>query len=183
MRKGDRVELDIADTNNLGCGIARCEGKVVFVKGAVTGDTVRAQVIKDNKSYCVARLEQIVKPSEHRIEQSVCDAPLSCGGCVYRHVRYDYEKQLKQEYVKNCFEREGLHNVTVLPTCQTDRTLGYRNKGQYPVSRRGGKTVYGFYASKTHDVIPCNSCAIQNPTFAPICREICSLCDKLGIGV
>ena len=58
LNLGDTLTLEITDINNLGCGVGRLDGKVVFVKGAVTGDTVCATVIKDNKSFAVARLKK-----------------------------------------------------------------------------------------------------------------------------
>ena len=99
MSRGEILELDVIDLNNLGCGVARHGGKVVFVKGAVTGDTVRAQIIKENKSFLVGKLVEIVKPSPHRAQRDECTAPLSCGGCVYRHITYEKELEIKKQTV------------------------------------------------------------------------------------
>ena len=181
MKKGDTLELDIVDLNNLGCGVARHDGKVVFVKGAVTGDRVSASVIKDNKSFSVARLEWVISPSQFRIDKDECNAPLSCGGCIYRHITYEHEKQIKYGHVKAAFTKAGLEGVNILPVISTERVCGYRNKGQYPVcdTKKGMRT--GFYAAKTHTVIPSDHCAIQNGAFAEITRFVCSLCDELAI--
>ncbi|MBQ8345261.1 MAG: TRAM domain-containing protein, partial [Clostridia bacterium] len=87
LQKEDRLILRITDLNNLGCGVGRCEdGRVVFVKGAVTGDEVEAKVIKVNSRFAVARLERILEASPVRTGELFCGAPLSCGGCIYRHV-------------------------------------------------------------------------------------------------
>ena len=103
MKKGDLLRLEITDINNLGCGVGRLDGKVVFVKGAVTGDTVCATVIKDNKSFAVARLEKIESPSPFRMAEDICDTPLSCGGCVYRHITYEHEKEIKYYKIEQYF--------------------------------------------------------------------------------
>lgn len=181
MSKGKCLLLEITDVNNLGCGVGRHEGRVVFVKGAVTGDTVRASVIKENKSFLVGRLEEIVTPSPFRAERDDCTAPLSCGGCVYRHVTYEHEKQLKRDYVKNAFVKAGLGEVRVLDTVSTGKTTGYRNKGQYPVCNTKNGMRTGFYASRTHTIIPSDSCAIQNESFSDITAFVCSLCNEYGI--
>ena len=181
MSRGEILELDVIDLNNLGCGVARHGGKVVFVKGAVTGDTVRTQVIKENKSFLVGKLVEIVKPSPHRAQRDECTAPLSCGGCVYRHVTYSHEKDLKRDYVKSAFVKAGLGEVKVLDTVSADKTTGYRNKAQFPVCRTKNGLGIGFYATKTHTVIPSATCAIQHPEFSAIAGEVCRICDEHGV--
>jgi 23S rRNA (uracil1939-C5)-methyltransferase len=181
MKKGDVIELEITDINNLGCGVGRNDGKVVFVKGAVTGDNVRATVIKDNKSFAVAKLSDVVTPSPFRMVEDICNTPLSCGGCVYRHITYKHEKEIKLNHVKSAFVKAGLDDVSILPVMSTGKITGYRNKGQYPVANAKNGMISGFYAPKTHNIIPVNNCGIQNPQFAPITKFVCELMDKYGI--
>ena len=181
MKKGEFLELDIVDINNLGCGVGRYEGKVVFVKGAVTGDRVRAEVIKDNKSYCVARLDAVTVSSPNREDESFCSAPLSCGGCVYRHITYEHEKLIKYNSVRAAFDKAGLGDVRVLPVISTEKQREYRNKAQYPVCQTKKGMRSGFYASKTHNIVAVDNCAIQNPLFASINSFVCELCDEYGL--
>ena len=181
MGKGDFLELCVTDVNNLGCGVARHDGKVVFVKGAVTHDRIRAQVIKDNKSFSVARLVEVLEASPLRAAEEFCTTALSCGGCVYRNVTYEHEKEIKYNYVRSAFDKAGLADVRVLPVMSTEKTRGYRNKAQYPVANTKNGMRSGFYASKTHNIIPVDDCAIQAPQFAGITRAVCELCDKYGI--
>ena len=183
MKKEQIIELRITDINNLGCGVGRYEGVVVFVKGAVTDDLVSAKVIKVTKSYCVARLERVIAPSAHRVDSDRCKAPLACGGCVYRNISYEYELELKTNYVKNAFRKAGLTDVEVLPAKSAGREYGYRNKAQYPVVMTKNGIKSGFYASKTHNIIPCDSCAIQNEKFAPIVELVCKFGDTHGWSV
>ena len=103
LKKNQEITLEITDLNNLGCGVGRYGGAVVFVRGAVSGDTVRAGIIKVNKSYYVARLIEILTPSPYRIGEGVCRAPESCGGCVYRHISYEAEKREKKQTHKKEF--------------------------------------------------------------------------------
>ena len=184
MNKGDSIVLSITDLNNLGCGVGRAEdGRVVFVKGAVTGDTVRATVIKVNQSYLVARLDELLTPSPHRAEGSFCSAPLACGGCVYRHVTYEHELTLKRQYVQNAFKKAGLPHVTVLPVRTTGRVTGYRNKAQYPITKTKNGIRAGFYAPRSHTIIPADSCAIQNPGFGALVSFFCAFAEEHGWSV
>lgn len=182
INKNSIIELDITDINNLGNGVGRIDGRVVFVRGAVSGDRVRAKVIKINKSFIVARLEEILVSSVER-DEGFCSAPLACGGCVYRHIKYSHELELKYNYVKNSFIKAGISDANVLPVISAGRERAYRNKGQYPLTKIKGKTVAGFYASKTHNVVPAENCAIQNPEFAPILRLVCEIADELSWSV
>ena len=182
MTKDQIIELEITDLNNLGNGVGRLDGQVVFVRGAVSGDFVRAKVIKVNKSFAVAKLMQVITPSPDRIED-FCPSPLSCGGCVYRHISYERELELKRGYVKNEFVKAGLPEVNVLAVCSSGSVRGYRNKAQYPVAKGKSGIYAGFYASKTHNVIPAEECAIQNSEFAPILRFVCEFADKNGWSV
>ena len=183
LKKDDVIELDITDLNNLGNGVGRYpdkDGMVVFVRGAVSGDRVSASVIKVTSGFAVARLLKVITPSKNRSECDVCTAPLSCGGCVYRHITYEHELEIKEGYVKSAFAKVGLHDVNVLPVLSTNRQTGYRNKGQYPVAKTKKGIAAGFYAAKTHNIIAAESCAIQNAKFADIIRFVCDFADKNG---
>ena len=178
LNKTDTVALEITDVNNLGCGVGRVDGMVVFVKGAVSGDRVVARIIKVNKSFAVGKLEEITEASEQRIEGEFCAAPNACGGCVYRHIKYPHELEMKKKYVQNAFRKAGLPEVMVDDVMSTGEMSCYRNKAQYPFSKSGGKTCVGFYANKTHKVIPCNVCALQPQVFSDICDFVCDFADE-----
>ncbi len=190
-KKNSRPELPVTvairDLNNLGCGVGRLpmadgtEGPVIFIKGAVTGDVVRAEIIKRTSSYAVGRLIEIVTPSPMRETDVFCTAPEACGGCVYRHLRYEDELASKHSRVVNAFRQAGLADVTVRPVLTTGVTKGYRNKGMYPV-RQGKKGIEaGFYAAKTHKVIPCFDCALQPDVFGEVVRAVCEACNRYRI--
>lgn len=185
MRKNDTFVLRIEEINNLGCGVGHLpdpnggRGQVVFVRDAVTGDLIEARAIKVNKTYAVARIERILEPSSLRCEDD-CRAK-GCGGCVYRHVQYEHELELKRDYVKNAFRKAGLEEVEVAPVRHTGELSGYRNKAQYPVCQGKDGMEAGFFASGTHRIVPADSCRLQPPAFAEITRLICDFCNRHGI--
>ncbi len=193
------VTVTVLDLNNLGCGVGRLPateekssagaaektvgtgGLVVFIKGAVTGDVVRAQIIKRTPSYAVGRLLEILTPSPMRERERFCMAPEACGGCVYRHLRYENELESKRARVEKAFRQAGLADVVIRPVITTGVTRGYRNKGMYPV-RQGKKGIEaGFYAAKTHKVIPCSDCALQPNVFGELVRAVCAACDRYRV--
>ena len=195
FNKNERPEIvtvTIHDLNNLGCGVARMpegtpdEGLVVFVKGTVTGDVVKAQIIKRTKSFLVGKLTEIVTPSPMRAEEAFCPAPEACGGCVYRHLKYEDELISKHNRVAQAFRQAGLSDVVIRPVLTVKRdgehvTKGYRNKGMYPVRQGKGGMEAGFYAAKTHKVIPCFDCALQPDAFGELVRAVCKICDKYRV--
>ncbi len=183
FRKNEILTLDITEVNNLGCGVAKKDGVVVFVKGAVSGDRVEAKIIKVAKSFLVGRLEKILTPSPHRAKEEFCKAPLACGGCVYRHIEYEHELDMKRRYVEGAFRKAGLSDVVVDKVRSTGACRGYRNKAQYPFGLASGKVRVGFYESKTHKLMPCFSCALQPPLFEDICRFVCEFADENAISV
>ena len=184
IRKNDLLKLRIEEVNNLGCGVGHVEedgapGRVVFVRDAVTGDEVLARVIKAQKSYLVARIEELLSPSPLRVEDA-CKAR-GCGGCVYRKISYEQELRMKRSYVENAFRKAGLSDVFVGEVQSTGVTEGYRNKAQYPVANGKDGMQVGFFATGTHRVVPTEECLLQPPIFGEICRFICSFCDKNNI--
>ena len=181
MKKNDIVTIEITDINNLGHGVGRHEGVVVFVAGGVSGDTARVKIIKANKSWCVGKLEEIIVSSPHRTAEKFCEAPDSCGGCAYRNVTSEHELDRKREYVRNAFRKCGISDADVREVLTAGEINGYRNKAQYPVKIENGKMKAGFYAAKTHNIVACHSCALQPEIFAKIVGFICSFADAHGI--
>lgn len=181
LTKGTELVLTVTDLNNLGCGVARSpDGRAVFLAGAVAGDTVRALLIKVNSTFAVGRVLEVITPSLYRAD-GYCDAPASCGGCVYRYLTYEKELELKHGFVTHAFRKAGLATVTVEAVRTAGAVKGYRNKAEYPIT--GGKNGLfgGFYAQKTHRVVLGANCALQPPEFGKILDMFCKFCDKNGI--
>ncbi|MBO5295691.1 MAG: 23S rRNA (uracil(1939)-C(5))-methyltransferase RlmD, partial [Clostridia bacterium] len=185
MRKNEIVRLVIEEINNLGCGVAHLtdaeggRGQVVFVRDAVTGDELDARIIKVNKNYLVARIERLISPSPLRCQPD-CTAT-GCGGCVYRHVKYEHELELKRAYVQNAFRKAGLGDVKVAPVRHTGELCGYRNKAQYPVRNGKNSIEVGFFATGTHRIVAAGDCKLQPPVFGELTAYVCRFCEKKRI--
>ncbi|MBR4880908.1 MAG: 23S rRNA (uracil(1939)-C(5))-methyltransferase RlmD [Clostridia bacterium] len=167
LKKNSLHRVTITDINNLGYGVCRIEGVVCFVQGGVTGDELCVKLIKVARDYCVARIENIIKASDFRLDSN-CPVSKTCGGCVYRHITYDHEKQLKRSYVENAFRKAGV-SANVAEVTSNNKTEGYRNKVQYPVGKDG---AIGYYKPKTHDIIECDNCILEEPMLYEIKKYI-----------
>ncbi len=180
IKKNEYTELEIIDTTNLGAGVARHEGITVFINGGVTGDKVRAKIIKVTKNYLVARIEEFIEKSPYREEKADCDVFSRCGGCAFRHVKYDYELEIKRNYVKSCMKKSGLDEVEVREVLSAGKVCGYRNKVQYPVSPMG----VGYYASKTHDIINSSRpCPLHDSVFDGVIETVTGFIKDKNISV
>lgn len=180
LKKNQLLRLQIEDLNNLGFGVGRADGQVVFVKGAVDGDEVTAKVILVNKSYAIAKVEELHEPSPHRTKTG-CPAK-GCGGCAYREVSYAHELELKHSYVQHAFRKAGLFDVTVAPVVSDGRLDGYRNKAQFAVAPdKNGECMAGFFAPKSHRLVEAVDCLLQDEHFAPVVREVLAFCREFQI--
>lgn len=171
LQKNQCYPLTVRAVNNLGNGVGEIDGMVVFVRGGVTGDLLNVRIIKANRDYCVARIEEIVTPSPHRIADT-CPAPLSCGGCAYRALDYAHELELKRMDIAHAFRKAGLRDVTVEPVRSSGGTHGYRNKAQYPFAPGPDGVEIGFYAVRSHKLVPAGGCILQPPVFSEIALTV-----------
>ena len=179
MQKNQEITLKIESMNNYGSGVARTEDhQVVFVNGAVTGDRVVAKIIKINASYATARLVTVLDESPLRSRERNCGAPESCGGCVYRHIRYEEELRQKKEDVIHAFRKNGLKDVFVEDVHTLSSPLRYRNKAQYPVTMTKKGISFGFFERKTHKVIPSKGCLLQPECFDKIAESVCAFAEE-----
>lgn len=187
LQKNQSYTVDIIDLNNLGFGVAKIDGISVFVADTVPGDRAEIKLIKTAKTYGVGLLQNLTVPSPMRCaEDDVCPVSKKCGGCVYRRVSYEDELRLKKQYVLYAMKKAGAGHVTVNDVLSTHKTAGYRNKAQYPVGKETGAdgkmhTVIGFYAPKTHKIIPADNCVLQPPVFSEIVRFVADFCDRYAI--
>ena len=159
LAKNQEHTVTIEGYGEGGMGVARIDGRVVFVHGALRGEKCRVLILKTLKSVAFAKVLEVLEPSSERME-SDCPYFPRCGGCTYRHIRYEEELRLKKQRVQDNLSRIGGSDVTVEEILGAQDTLRYRNKAQYPVSKDG---AVGFYRARTHEVIECEHCLLVKP--------------------
>lgn len=166
FKKNDVLTVTIEDMGTNGEGIGKIEGYALFVKDAIIGDVVEAKLMKLKKNYAYARLIKLITPSPYRVEPK-CPVCRQCGGCQIQPLSYEEQLNFKQKKVQNNLERiGGFANLSMEPILAMEEPYHYRNKAQFPVGTdKNGEIVTGFYAGRTHDIIPNVKCylgAVEN---------------------
>lgn len=165
FQKNTCVTVKIEDIGSDGEGIGKIEGFTLFVKDAVVGDVVEAKILKNKKNYAYARLEKVLKPSPFRVEP-VCAYHRQCGGCQLQTLAYEEQLRFKQEKIRNHLIRIGGFAPELVDRCMEpivgmDEPFHYRNKALYPIGTdKEGNVVAGFYAGRTHTIIPNTDCSL-----------------------
>ncbi len=164
LLKNQEIVLTIEDFTREGEGLGKYQGFPFFVKDTVIGDKVRVSITKLKKNYGYARLIEILKPSPDRVEPA-CPVARQCGGCKIQQLSYEKQLEFKWKQVASCMKRiGGFAEIEKLmePVYGMDHPWHFRNKAQFPIGTdRTGNPVAGFYAGRTHTIIPNTACLIQ----------------------
>ena len=181
IKKNDIITLEITDISSDGNGVGKYENIAVFVPMTAVGDVCRVKILKVLSSYCFGKAEEILSPSADRTDV-LCPNFSKCGGCDFLHITYDAEKAAKTNFVKNCFSRIGKIDTPVNAALSCDKIHRYRNKAQFPVRKdENNKAVTGFFAQRSHRIIPCNNCLLQPELLNEISEYIINRMNQLGI--
>ncbi len=182
MKKNDNIILEITALSGQGVGIGRYEGIAVFVDQTAVGDTVKAHIIKVKRNYCVGKLTEIIHPSASRQEVD-CPAFSRCGGCSFRHIKYENELEIKENGVYDAMKRIGGIDIIPNPITASPSLTAYRNKAQYPIGMDEHGIFYGFYAKHSHRVIKSENCLLQPPIFEKAMKLIKIWADQNNLTV
>ncbi len=179
MNKNDIISLTITSMTAQGSGVGKtADGMAVFVPFSAIGDILEVRILKVKKTYAYGKIEKIITPSKSRIETD-CPAFGKCGGCVYRHISYNSEKEIKRQRVVDAVERVGgLKGVKINEVVANERLYRYRNKAQLPCRNTENGVEFGFYASHSHRIIPCGDCLLQPESFNTVMNITKNFMDK-----
>ena len=169
VEKNEELELAVGSVTLEGAGVGRVDGFAVFVPGALSGERVRVHVIKVTASYAVAKLLEVMEPSSHRMEPA-CSVYARCGGCAFGHVSYAEELCIKERQVADALTRlGGLAEAPLRPILGMDAPERYRNKGAFPYAMTDVGPAFGFYAPRSHRLVPVTDCIIEQ---GAVCRAV-----------
>ena len=179
MKKDDVIEVKIEDMGVDGEGIGKADGITLFIKDAVIGDVVQAKIMKMKKSYGYARLLEVLTPSPYRVEPK-CPVSRPCGGCQLQALSYDKQLEFKENKVRNNLKRiGGFTDIPMEPIAGMKEPYHYRNKAQFPIGRdKDGKLTAGFYAARTHSLIPVDECYLGAKINEPILGKILQIMEQ-----
>lgn len=174
------VYLQVDSLGTEAQGVCRYDGMVVFVAGALPGEYIRASILSIKKNYAYGKLLDIIKPSPHRVSPP-CPHFGTCGGCSCQHMDYEYTLVHKENVVaQSMLKIAGVE-------CQISSTLGmedpwhYRNKTAMPVQSGAGRSITGFYAPRSHRLIPIDNCLIAMPPADHIMATVTNWMDDNGV--
>lgn len=169
MKINDELIVKIEKISNLGLGIARVDGQIIFVENACPEDELKVKIKKVNKNYANAEIIEIINPSKYRVT-SFCPMQKVCGACQLQFIDYDYQLQIKTDIVKDALHSIAGLNLEVPKTIASPLTKEYRCKVQYPIGQTkvSKKILAGYYKQKTHEIVNIKYCPIQP-----------QICDKI----
>jgi 23S rRNA (uracil1939-C5)-methyltransferase len=193
LHKGDLVNLKVDQIAFGGSGVARHDGFVVFIRGAIPGDSVRAQVTKKKKDYAEARIVSLLEPSPDRVF-APCPYTGHCGGCQWQHVRYQRQLEYKKGHVQEALARIGnLSGVLIHDPVSSDSVFGYRNKMEFSFASRlwspagdtdrwDGTLALGLHAPGTfYKVIDVDACLLIEEKGNEILRCVKKFARESGL--
>ncbi len=176
LAKNQVFTAEITDISSEGSGVCRINDIAVFVPNTAVGDVAEIKIVKVMSRYAYGIVEKLITPSTDRIEP-VCPKYKICGGCVFMHMSYEAECRIKSNIVTEAFARIGhLVPKEILPIFSSDSIEGYRNKAQYPYAdyKYTDNKVFpkfGFYAPRSHRLVPVTYCVLQPVAFGDILRH------------
>jgi 23S rRNA (uracil1939-C5)-methyltransferase len=177
--RGDELELHIDSLAFGGAGVARRDGYVVFVQGAIPGDRVRAIVSKAKRAYAEARAAEILEPSAERI------APVAGHpGAPWQVLPYERQLEVKQQQVDEALRRIGkLDGYALEPIVPAVEPWRYRNKLEYSFGAdEAGRLVCGFHApGRWQEIVELTDCLLASEPGNRAREEIVHWCRQAGL--
>lgn len=181
LKKNQIISLHIDSLSSDGNGVGRFEGQAVFVPFSAPGDEAEVRIVKVCKTYAFGIIYQLHTPAPGRTAPG-CPIFGRCGGCDFQHITYENELAAKTQFVADAMRRLGGITHPVEPCLPSPSPERYRNKVQYPLYEdETGAIRAGFYAGRSHRVIPCDDCLLQPSLLNEITRFACSLLTQFGV--
>ena len=181
-KPGDTLSLEIDALAYGGRGLARSDGFVVFVSGAVPGDHVRALVTRRKSGYAEARLVEIERPSADRVPGR-CPHLGDCGGCAWQTLDYGKQLAAKQSQVLESLDHiGGLGGFEVEPIVGMDDPWRYRNKMEYSFGEYEGALVLGLHRRGSwREVVEIDDCHLAPAEINDVRRAVAETCREIGL--
>ena len=169
MKANDELTVTIEGFSNLGYGIARDNGFVIFVENSCPQDVVKIKLTKVTKNYANADVTEIITPSPYRVKP-FCALQKVCGACQLQFIDYDYQLELKRQITEEAIHHIARLDIEIPLTIASPQIKEYRHKVQYPVAETkvSKRLLAGYYKQKTHEIVNIKYCPIQ----PVICDEI-----------
>ncbi len=158
----ETLVVEIEKLSNLGFGIAKIDGYVIFVEGACPGDKVKIKIGKKNKNFANAKILEVIEPSKDRVAPN-CPMQKVCGACQLQFINYEAQLKFKKEIVVDTMRSIYGGNPNINDVVPSPKTNEYRHKIQYPISetRDSKRILAGYYKPASHELVNIKYCPIQ----------------------
>jgi 23S rRNA (uracil1939-C5)-methyltransferase len=163
LPSGSLLTLTIEKLVPGGDGLARSEGKVIFVPGTLPGETVRARLTESKKDFARAKVEEIVAAAPGRVEPA-CPVAKVCGGCDWQHIGYEEQLRQKVSLSADALRRLGGIDFPGL-AIEAGEPWGYRNRAQL---HRDAQGRAGFLARGSNTLVAVEACPVADPALEPL---------------
>lgn len=172
VEKNKEYVVSIIDNGFEGEGIAKINNFTIFIPNAIIGEKVRILIVKVLSSHAFGKIIEVLEESQNRMIPD-CTTYKRCGGCNLRHINYNSTLTMKRNAVQSLVDKTLKNEVIVEEVLGMNEPYNYRNKAQYPIGiDKNGKPVMGVFANRTHDIIPIDTCFIQNKKTEKIAKFI-----------
>lgn len=181
MNKNQEYIGEVLSLGSEGEGVINCGDGVAFVPFCLVGERVGFKALKVTGRVAYGKLTGVHSLSKDRVAP-VCPHFERCGGCTLQHAAYYVQTEFKSGLVANCLKKIGGIDCEVRSTVPSPRQYGYRNKLALPVGvDREGNTVTGFYAPRSHRIVPISSCALQAEWSAILISALTAFMEGAGL--
>ncbi|NCP64213.1 MAG: 23S rRNA (uracil(1939)-C(5))-methyltransferase RlmD [Paraglaciecola sp.] len=161
-------EFSVEDLSHEAKGVARLDGKVTFIEGALPGEVVSAQIFKQNKSFNLAKLKSIIQASPSRIAPP-CPHFQQCGGCSFQHLNAKEQQQTKHRWLSKQL-RKVLHTVTL--EILIDQDMAYRRRARLAITYRNGRVSLGFRGKGSSEIVDISTCLVLTPRLQSLYTQL-----------
>ena len=169
------------DLSSEGKGIIKNYDKIIFVDGLFIGEEAEVELQYKRAQVYYGKIKKLNKISSYRI-QPKCKVCSACGGCQFQQLSYEEQLRYKKHKVEEALIRIGHLKVKVNDCIGMDNPYNYRNKIQVPFGYdKRGRIVYGFYRENSHEIIPIDSCEIEDLRSRNILKSIKELMPKYNL--
>ena len=179
----DKNETIIAVAESLGSngeGVVRTDGVTVFVPYLLVGEKASVKILKRKGNIAYGKIEEILTPAEERVRPR-CSVFARCGGCQLQHMRYRLQLKLKSQFVRDALRKIGGVEFPVAPCVRSENEYGYRNKLQLPIGSKDGVNAVGFYAERSHRIVPTEECPIHPEWADKLIAAVKNFMEKCGL--